>query len=103
MVLFLDIIGLIGALLAVILSVIIYHWIGGKGRILTTLAFGWAFIVRCFTIVNDVAGTAYPSSPMQAGFWVLMNAGLFILVMELKSTLHTKNGKGRKRWQFWKR
>lgn len=79
----------IGALLlsagCLVGSVWIYRLVGGQGRILTSLAFVWATVLRFAIVAKDLGWLSWPTAQLSSFFYVPMFIGIVMLIVEIKS------------------
>ena len=79
------------AIAAILASVEILKLVGGRGRIITTASFVYIAVVRGMVLSNVYWGTHFPTAQLAVGFFILMDIGLVMLVVELRHTLRPRH------------
>ena len=80
-----DVFILLLSLLCLYFITRIWQMVKGKGRKLIIGAFAYSSLIRILIIIKDITGTSFPTSQFSIGFYLLMGAGLAMLLKEIKS------------------
>ena len=63
--------------------------VNGNGRMVLTLGFAYASVIRALVIARDITGANIPTAQLTLVFWVMMVIGLAMLLREIKHTLRS--------------